>query len=283
MRTLLYVPGDSERKIAKARESRADSIILDLEDSIAPDAKENARQIVTRILRESDFGRIKVFVRINAIGTRFALDDARAVASTGKAGILIPKAEHADEVTMIAPIIAGYGSAPAGENRILCLIESPTGVLEARSIATASSLVAGLIFGSADLVRETGCILTEGEPELHYARSHVLLAARSAGVSAYDSPHFVIADMDGLLRTSQAVRNLGYDGRTIIHPDHIDVVNRVFSPQAEEIEQARRIVQALEQAAAEGRGAIALDGRLIDQVHLANARKLLARVDEIAN
>lgn len=283
MRSLLYVPGDSERKIAKARESRADSIILDLEDSIAPEFKENARQIVAQILRDSDFGKKRVFVRINGIKTRFALDDARAVASTGKAGILIPKAEHADEVTTIAPIIASYTSAPENANRILCLIESPTGVLEARSIASASPLVAGLIFGSADLVRETGSILTEGEPELHYARSHVLLAARSAGVSAYDSPHFVIADIDGLLRSSQLVRNLGYDGRTIIHPDHIDTVNRVFSPQPEEIEQARRIVQALEQAAAEGRGAVALDGRLIDQVHLANARKLLAQVEESAN
>lgn len=277
------MPGDSERKIAKARESGADAIILDLEDSIVPDSKENARQIVTQILRDSDFGKKRVFVRINGIKTRFALDDARAVASTGKAGILIPKTEHVDEVTTIAPIIASYSRAPEKTNRILCLIESPTGVLEARSIASASPLVAGLIFGSADLVRETGSILTDGEPELHYSRSHVLLAARASGVSAYDSPHFVIADIDGLLRSSQLVRNLGYDGRTIIHPDHIDTVNRVFSPQPEEIEQARRIVHALEQAAAEGRGAVALDGRLIDQVHLANARKLLAQVDEMAS
>jgi len=142
--------------------------------------------------------------------------------------------------------------------------------------------VSGLIFGSADLVREAGCNLTEGEPELLYARSHVLLAARSAGVDVYDSPHFVIADMDGLLRSSRAVRNLGYDGRSIIHPDHIEIVNRVFSPQPEEIDEARRIVEALEQAATEGRGAIALDGKLVDQVHLAQARKLLARVGESA-
>ena len=283
MRSLLYVPGDSERKIAKARESRADAIILDLEDAIAPESKESARELVSRVLRDSDFGSKQVFVRINAFNTRFALDDARSVAATGKAGILIPKAENADEVAFMAPILAGYGGPTSSPNRILCLIESPTGVLEARSIASATPLVAGLIFGSADLVRETGCILTEGEPELQYARSHVLLAARSAGISAYDSPHFVIADLEGLTRTSQAVRNLGFDGRTIIHPDHIDVVNRVFSPQPEEIEQARRIVHALEQAATEGRGAIALDGRLIDQVHLANARKLLARIDEYSN
>ena len=134
----------------------------------------------------------------------------------------------------------------------------------------------GLLFGAADLSREVGCTLSADEPELFYARSHVLMAARAAGVAAYDSPHFVITDLDGLRRRCQAARRLGYDGKTAIHPAHLETVNEVFAPTDEELATAERIVNAL--TAAPGRGAIALDGQMIDQVHLAAARKVLAQV-----
>jgi citrate lyase subunit beta/citryl-CoA lyase len=277
LRSLLYVPGNSERKVARALQTAADAIILDLEDSIAPGEKEPAREVLSRILRDTDFGSKPVFVRINGMATRYALDDARAVAATGNAGILIPKAELADDAAVIAAILASNVRTGSPSQRLLCLIESPRGVLDAREIAASSFLICGLIFGSADLVREIGSRLTEGEPELFHARSHVLLAARASGVAAYDSPHFVIADQDGLRRTSIAARNLGYDGRTVIHPTHIDIVNELFSNTDEEIKEAERIVAAMDEAAREGRGAISLDGRLVDQVHLAHARKILSR------
>ena len=276
MRSLLYVPGNSERKIAKARETDADGLIFDLEDSIAPGEKEAAREILSGILRDADFGPRPVFVRINGTSTRYALDDARAVAATGNAGILIPKAELADDVAMIAAILASNVHSGSPPQRLLCLIESPRGVLDAREIASSSPLISGLIFGSADLVREVGSRLTEGEPELLHARSHVLLAARATAVAAYDSPHFLIADQDGLRRSSIAARNLGFDGRTVIHPTHIDIVNESFSASDEEIKEAERIVAAMDEAAREGRGAIALEGRLVDQVHLAHAKKILS-------
>lgn len=279
MRSLLYVPGNDERKIARARECDADAIILDLEDAIAPEQKEAAREMVAQVLREVDFGRRRVFVRINSLATSHALEDARAVASTGRAGLLIPKVESADEVTTITPILASNADTGSLPRRLLCLIESPRGVLASREIAESSPLLVGLIFGSADLTRDLGCRLTEGEPELLHARSHVLLAARAAGLAAYDSPHFVVADLEGLRRASQAARNLGYDGKTVIHPSHIATVNEIFAPTAEEIDEARRVVAALEEAAREGRGAILLDGRLVDQVHLSHARKILSRVD----
>ena len=277
MRSLLYVPGISERMILKARDSAADGLILDLEDAVAPGQKVEARSTVARLLSEVDFRDKEVFVRINSLSTEHGLEDARAVAASGAPGILIPKVERVDEVTAVAAILQGGKQRQTDEHRpkLLCLIESPHGVLSSRELAASSDLVVGLIFGSADLSRDIGCVLTEGEPELLYARSHVLLAARTVGVAAFDSPHFIIADLDGLRRSSQAARNLGYDGKTAIHPSHLAIVNEVFAPTAEQIAEAQLVVEALEAAQAEGRGAISLDGRLIDQVHLSAAKRLL--------
>lgn len=278
MRSLLYVPGSSEKMIEKARGTDADGLILDLEDSIPPDQKGAARETVARALRDGGFGQKHVFVRINSLGTTHSIEDARAVAATGKAGILIPKVEGPDEVTAIAPILVS-GSGAGGTHGLLCLIESPKGVLNCREIASASPLLTGLVFGSADLAREIGCRLTPGEPELLHARSHVLLVARAAGLAAYDSPYFSIADLDELHLECQAARRLGYDGKTVIHPSHVEIVNDAFDPTEAEINDAKRVVAALEEAGMDGRGAIALDGKLIDQVHLAHARKILSRAN----
>jgi citrate lyase subunit beta/citryl-CoA lyase len=284
MRSLLYVPGNSERMILKAHDSAADALLLDLEDSVAPEQKVEARAAVAGILREIDFSNKEVFVRINSLNTEWGLEDARAAAATGAVGILIPKIETVDETTAIAPILQSRYRPAASEQRvkILCLIETPRGVLASREIAESNELVAGLIFGAADLARDLGCVLSDDESELAFARSQVLLAARAAGVKAYDSPHFAIQDLDGLRRRSQAARNLGYDGKTIIHPSHIEIVNEVFAPTLEQIAEAERVIAALETAKAEGRGAISLEGRMIDQLHLSAARKLIeqARKDE---
>jgi citrate lyase beta subunit len=273
MRSLLYVPGISEKMILKARDSAADALILDLEDAIAPEQKLAARALVAQVLRETDFGDKEIFVRINALTTEYGLEDARTVAASGAPGILVPKIETVDEVTTLAPILHHRDRKQTG--KLLCLIESPRGVLSCRALAEASELVEGLVFGAADLARDLGCTLTEGEPELLYARSHILLAARATNVKAYDSPHFTVADLNALRQHSQAARNLGYDGKTIIHPSHIEIVNQVFAPTATQLAEAERIVAALEAAQTEGRGAITLDGKLIDQVHLSAARKVL--------
>jgi citrate lyase beta subunit len=279
MRSLLYVPGISERMILKAHDSAADALILDLEDAIAPEQKIEARATVAGMLREIDFSDREVFVRINSLRTEWGLEDARAVAASGVPGIVIPKIESVDEVTAIAPIIKSRYHQPGLEprNKILCQIETPRGVCASREIAEANELVVGLIFGAADLAREIGCLLSEDEVELFFARSQVLIAARAAGVKAYDSPHFAIADLHGLRRRCQAARNLGYDGKTIIHPSHIEIVNEVFMPTAEQIAEARRVVDALEAAHAEGRGVVLLEGKMVDQLHLTAAKKLLEK------
>ncbi len=278
MRSLLYVPGISEKMILKALESEADALIIDLEDAVALEQKLEARSTVARLLGQLDFGSRQVFVRINGLATEWGMDDARAATAGGAIGIVIPKVESVDDVTNIAAILMSRKRArPTNRQpQIICLIESPRAVFAAREIAQSNELVKGLIFGSADLSREIGCLLSEDETELLFARSSVLLAARATGVAVYDSPHFVIADLGGLRRRSLASRRLGYDGKTVIHPSHLAIVNEIFAPTPEQIDEARRIVAAMEQSRAEGRGAITLDGRMIDQVHLTAAKKLLS-------
>jgi (3S)-malyl-CoA thioesterase len=279
IRSLLYIPGISERMILKARDSAADALIFDLEDGVAPNQKLEARATVVRLLNEIDFGGKEIFVRINALATEWGLEDARAVVAVGAPGLVIPKCESVEDVTTVAPVMQSKYHKPIGgqSRRLLCMIETPRGVFASREIAESNELVAGLMFGAADLSRDLGCVLSEDESEVLFARSHVLLAARAAGVAAYDSPHFAIEDLEWLRRRCQAARNLGYDGKTAIHPSHIETINEVFAPTAEQIAEAERVIEAMEAAQAEGLGAIRLDGKMIDQVHLSAARKVLEK------
>ena len=279
IRSLLYVPGISERMILKARDSAADALIFDLEDAIAAGQKLEARSTVVRLLGEIDFGGKEIFVRINALATEWGLEDARAVVAVGAPGLVIPKCESVEEVTTVAPVMQSRYHQPIGgqTRKLLCLVETPRGVFASREIAESNELVAGLMFGAADLARDLGAVLSEDEGEVLFARTQVLLAARAAGVAAYDSPHFAIEDLEGLRRRCGAARNLGYDGKTAIHPSHIEIINEVFAPTAEQIAEAERVIEAMAAAQAEGRGVIRLDGKMIDQVHLAAAKKVLEK------
>jgi citrate lyase beta subunit len=279
MRSLLYVPGISERMILKARDSAADGLIFDLEDGVAPNQKLEARATVVRLLNETDFSGKEIFVRINALATEWGLEDARAVVAVGAPGLIIPKCENIEDVTTISPVMQSKYHQPIGgqSRKLLCLIETPRGVFASREIAQSNELVSGLMFGAADLSRDLGAVLSENETEVLFARSHVLLAARAAGVAAYDSPHFAIDDLEGLRRRCVAARNLGYDGKTAIHPSHIEIINGIFAPTAEQIAEAERVIEAMEAAQAEGLGVIRLDGKMIDQVHLSAAKKVLEK------
>jgi citrate lyase beta subunit len=268
MRSLLFVPGVSEKMILKARDTEADALILDLEDAVSPDRKIEARQTVMRMLGEVDFGGKPVFVRVNRFDTGFGEEDARAVASSKAYGAVLPKAERAEEVAAVVQMLASH-------QRLVAMIESPRGVLNCPAIADASPMLDGLMFGSADFTVLTRGRLTEGEPELLVARSRMLYSARAAGVEAYDAPYFSIPDLDGLRRASELVRNLGYDGRAVIHPSHIATVNEVFSPSVEEIAQARKIVAAMQEALDRGLAAIQFEGQLIEPLHARTAQRIL--------
>jgi citrate lyase beta subunit len=277
LRSLLYVPGVSERMILKARESAADAVILDLEDGVAPEQKLDARQLVVRTLQEIDFGEKELYVRINPLATEWGLEDARAVTRAGALGLVIPKAERPDDVTAIAPIVQSGSHIRHG--KLICMIETPRGVMASREIAESDEAVVGLMFGSADLARALGCTLSEDEREVLFARSQVLLSARVAGVGAYDSPHFAISDPASLHRMSQSARNLGYDGKAVIHPSHVEIVNEIFTISEKQIADAERIVAAMKAAREDGVGAVSLDGRMIDQVHLSAAEKVLQQAN----
>ena len=280
IRSLLFVPGGSFRMIQKARETEAEALILDLEDAVAPAQKEEARQSLAQTLREVDLSHKEVFVRINGLRTPWGLEDARAAVAGGVRGIVIPKIEHPDEVTAIAAVLQGrlHREDDRQRPRILCLIETPRGIFAARTLAESNRLVVGLMFGASDLARALGSNLTEGEPELLYARSHLLLAARAAEVPAYDAPSPAVEDLTAVRRHSQASRALGYDGKAAIHPAHLPIIHEVFSHTPDEIKEAIAIVEALAAAQAAGRGTALHRGRMIDQVDLAEAQRLLDKL-----
>ncbi|MFN0109075.1 MAG: HpcH/HpaI aldolase/citrate lyase family protein [Blastocatellia bacterium] len=275
MRSLLFVPGVSEKMILKARDLEADALILDLEDAVSPDRKVEARQTVMRLLNEVDFGAKPVFVRVNRFDTGFGEEDAKAIANSKAYGAVLPKAERAEEVAAVVQLLASH-------QRLVAMIESPRGVLNCPTIAEASPMIDGLMFGSADFTVLTRGRLTEGEPELIVARSRMLYSARAAGIDAYDAPYFSIPDLEGLRRASELVRNLGYDGRAVIHPSHISTVNEVFAPSAEEIAQARKIVAAMQDALERGLAAVQFEGQLIEPLHARAAERILAVAEKLA-
>ena len=274
MRSLLFVPGVSEKMILKARDTEADALILDLEDAVSLDRKVEARQTVMRMLGEVDFGAKPIFVRVNRFDTGFGEDDARAIAGSKAFGAVLPKAERPEEVAAVAELLKN-------EQRLIAMIESPRGVLNCPAIAEASPKLDGLMFGSADFSTATRARLTEGEPELLVARSRLLYSARAAGIEAYDAPYFSIPDLEGLHRASERARNLGYDGRAIIHPSHIAIANEVFSPSEAEIAQARKIVAAMQDALERGLAAVQFEGQLIEPLHARAAERILAMAEKL--
>jgi citrate lyase beta subunit len=268
MRSLLFVPGISEKMILKARDTEADALILDLEDAISPDRKVEARQNVMRLLNEIDFGSKPVFVRANRFDTGFGEDDAKAIAASKASGAVLPKVERPEEVTALVSLLKN-------NQRVIAMIESPRGVLNCPAIAESSQQLNGLMFGSADFSTATRARLTAGEPELLVARSRMLYSARAVGIDAYDAPFFSIPDLDGLRKDSERARNLGYDGRAIIHPSHIAITNEAFAPSEAEIAQAQKIVAAMNEALTRGLAAVQFEGQLIEPLHARAAQRIL--------
>lgn len=281
-RSLLFVPGITPERMAKAAASRADGVILDLEDAVAPAQKAQAREWVMATLRRVDFGGRERVVRVNAIDTPEGLADLAAVVPLGPDALLLPKVRSVIDVGSAAAEVSrleATSGLPAGHVRFHLIIETVAAVLEVRRLAGASDRVAGLFFGAGDFVRETrGRLVPSRVSELH-ALSEVLLAARATGLDAIDTPYFALGDAAGLEAHARFAADLGYDGKAVIHPNQIDVVNAVFTPSATAVDEARRIVTAYEAAESAGRGALALGSQFVDAVHVEMARTLLARAE----
>ncbi len=267
LRSLLFAPGSDERKLVKALGSDADAVIADLEDAVAPGEKDAARELTIRVLAETET-RAARLVRVNGIDTPHALDDLAAVAELGLDAIVVPKA------TPEAIAALGDDGPP-----LIAIVETAAGLLQASELA-ATPRVAALFLGAVDLGLELGFEPRADGLELLHARSTLVLASAAAGLRGpFDAVYLAIRDEDGLEAEARLARSLGFRGKPCIHPAQVDVVNRVFTPDAEEIERARAVVDAYDAAVAAGRGAIALEGQMIDVPVVERARGILAQAE----
>ncbi|MDQ3912540.1 MAG: CoA ester lyase [Actinomycetota bacterium] len=269
LRSYLYVPGYDGRKIEKALAGEADAVVLDLEDAVAPDRKEEARETVVRVLK-SEPGK-PIFVRVNAVGTEHSAADIEAVVRGYLAGLRLPKTESVESVRLVAETLTELRS----EAQIQCLIESALGLERAFEIANSHERVAGISLGEADLAADLG---VGDEAGLAYARSRIVSAARAAGLPhPVGSVYTDVRDLEGLRRSTEEGKRLGFVGRSTIHPSQVSVVNEVFTPTEDEVAGARVLLDRLEGEDASGTGAFVLeDGRFVDRAVVESARLTLA-------
>ncbi|MCW5875259.1 MAG: CoA ester lyase [Anaerolineales bacterium] len=282
-RALLYVPASDWRKMEKAAGLGADCVCLDLEDGVAPNMKVEARQLALHALQELDFGRSERLVRLNGADTGMQTEDLAAVLPGKPDGIVLPKVSSAEQITDVSRKLAEYEEAHslvAGGIVLLAQIESALGLVNAREIASADPRLQALIFGAEDYASDLGAKRSPAGGEVAYARSGVVTFAAAFGLQAIDMLWVDFRDGAGLARLAAEGAALGYSGMQIIHPDQIELVQQAFTPSPEELNTARRIVQAYEENIAEGRGAFALDGKMVDMPIVKAAQRVLARAGE---
>ncbi len=279
-RSYLFAPGSNEKLLGKVFEAGADAVVLDLEDAVAPDRKEQARQMVAAALQNRDCEGTVVYVRINAVSTGLWRDDINTVVGAALHGIRLAKAESADELKQVDEALTeaeARAGLPVGLLTITPTIESARGLLAAAEMAK-SSRVEALSFGAADFCRDIGAEPDAAETETLYARSQLVLISRAAGIHPpIASVHTWIKDPDGLRATSEAARRLGFFGRSCIHPSQIPIIHEVFTPTAEQVAEASALIEAFENAVAAGVGAVALaNGQFVDRAVVERARAIVA-------
>lgn len=279
-RSVLYMPGANERALEKAKGIVADALILDLEDAVAPDAKPEARDRVCAAASSGEYGNKEIAIRINGIGTQWHMDDIAAVAAAGPDAMLVPKVNSAEEVVALVDALERAG-APA-HTKLWAMLETPIAVLHAEQIVAASPRLTVLVMGTNDLAKELHAEHVPGRAPLQYGLQKCLMAARLSGKVILDGVYNDIKDEDGFRDECIQGRQFGFDGKTLIHPSQVEPCNDVFAPGADEIEHSRRVIAAFDEAQAEGRGVVTVDGRMIENLHVDNARRVLAIADAIA-
>jgi citrate lyase subunit beta/citryl-CoA lyase len=277
-RSVLYMPAANERALEKAKSIPCDAIIFDLEDAVAPDAKPAARDRAAAAVRSGEYGRRELTIRCNGLTTPWGEDDLAAAAAAGPAAVVVPKVDSVGYVDEVVTRL-DRGSA-SGLIPIWAMIETPTAILDVRAIA-AHPRVDALVIGTNDLARELRAPLVPGRANLVPYLANALLAAREAGTAALDGVYNDVTDLAGFEAECRQGVELGFDGKTLIHPSQVEPANRSWSPSADEVELARRIIDAFTAAEADGRGVVTVDGRMIENLHVANARRTLAVADAI--
>jgi len=272
-RSALYVPGSNARALAKAGTLPADVLIVDLEDAVAPGAKEEARRAAVEAIRRG-LGRAEVVLRVNALDTPWGAADLAAAAGSGADAVLLPKVEGADAVREAGRRLDAEG-APASMS-LWAMVETPRGVLHAEAVASSSPRLACLVAGTSDLTRDLRARHTPGRSEVLTSLSLLVLAARASGLAALDGVHLDLDDEAGFVAACRQGRDLGFDGKTLIHPRTVLAANLEFTPGDGELALAGRIIEAHAAAQAAGQGVVVVDGRLVEGLHVAEARRLLA-------
>ena len=282
-RSILYMPGSNARALEKGRTLAADGLILDLEDAVAPEAKETARDQVRNAIKEGGYGKREVIVRVNPMDTAWGHDDLTAVATMGADAVLLPKVESADAVHQ-AEDIMGTAGAP-DELSVWCMMETALGMLHAEEISHASPPVGALVMGPSDLAKDLQCAHTPDRIPFMTSLGLCMLAARAAGIGILDGVHLNLDDDEGFKDSCKQGAELGFDGKTLIHPKTIDAANKIFAPSNDVIEWSEKIIAAHAKAAKEGKGIVVVDGQLIENLHVLNAERLVAMskaIEELA-
>jgi citrate lyase subunit beta/citryl-CoA lyase len=283
-RSVLYMPGSNARALEKARSLPADGVILDLEDAVAPEAKVAARKQVAEAVQAGGFGAREVFIRVNAIDTPWHAEDLSAAAHAAPDAILVPKISSPDQLEMLGQRLLDMGTDR--RTRIWAMIETPIAIFNAQAIAAAAkdseTRLAGFVLGTNDLAKETGARQVAGRWTMLPWLTTCVLAARAYGIAILDGVYNNLSDAEGFARECEQGRDLGMDGKTLIHPNQIGPCNDVFTPRAEDVAEAKKIIAAFDRPENRGKGVVQIEGRMVERMHADIARRTVAIADAIA-
>lgn len=278
-RSVLYMPGSNARALEKGRGLPADALILDLEDAVAPDAKDLARNQIADAVSEGGYGAREMIVRINGLDTPWGQEDVKAVAGSGADAVLLPKVESAAMVTELEALMVRAGAPD--DMAIMCMMETPRGILRAEEIAGASPRLTCLVMGTSDLVKDLQAAHTADRLPVLTSLSLCVLAARAHGLAVVDGVHLDLQDDEGFAEACRQGRELGFDGKTLIHPKTIAAANEAFAPSADEFAWSQKIIAAHQEATAAGQGVVVVDGKLIENLHVESAQRTVALAEKI--
>lgn len=283
-RSVLFIPGSNEQALEKGGNLPADGLVLDLEDSVAPDAKAKARGQIAEAVKARGFGKREVLIRINALNTPWWREDVAMAAQAGPDGVLVPKVSSVAELKDVAEQLAANGVEDSLS--IWVIIETAAAVSYAEELAAAARdpkmRLAGFVFGPNDMSQDTRIKMVPGRATMIPIITHCILAARAHGIEMLDGPYSDFSNPEGFAAECQQARDFGFDGKTLIHPSQIDACNAIFTPPVEEVAQARRIIAAFELPENASRGAIQLDGYMVERLHGEMAKQTIAFADAVA-
>ena len=280
-RSVLYMPGANERALEKAKGIDADALILDLEDAVAPESKADARDRVCAAVASGEYGHRELAIRINGIGTEWHESDIAAAAAAGPDAVLVPKVNSAAEVLQLVEALEFHG-APA-RTALWAMVETPIALLHAEEICAAHERLAVIVMGTNDVVNETYGLHVPGRnPLVLTALSISLLAARAAGKVILDGVYNDVKNEEGFAAEAKQGREMGFDGKTLIHPSQVEHANAAFGPSEDEIERAKSMISTFEEGKAAGQGVVTFNGKMIEELHVRDAHRILASAEAIA-